>query len=57
MAQESSTRVMLVTALLYLAGDEYEGSEDFIKLAKQSEQELIQDLIHAATYYKELNND
>ena len=56
MEKQLSTREMLVTSLLYLAGDEYEGSEDFIKLAKQSEQELIQELIHVATYYKELND-
>lgn len=57
MAQELSTRAILVTALLDLAGDEYETSEDFIKMAYKSEQELIQDLIHVANYYKNLNDD
>jgi len=57
MAQELSTRAILVTALLDLAGDEYETSDDLIKMAYKSEQELIQDLIHVANYYKNLNDD
>ena len=54
---ELSTRAILVTALIDLAGDEYETTDDFIKMAKKSEQELIQDLIHVANYYKNLNDD
>ena len=57
MAQELSTRAILVTALLDLAGDEYETSDDLIKMAYKSEQELIQDLIHVAHYYKNLNDE
>lgn len=57
MAKELSTRALLVTALIELAGDEYETTEDFIKMAQKSEQELIQDLIHVAHYYKNLNDD
>lgn len=55
--EKLSTRAILVTALLDLAGDEYETTEDFIDMAKKSEQELIQDLIHTATYYKNLNDE
>lgn len=54
MEKELSTRAILVTALLDLAGDEYETTEDFIVMSKKSEQELIQDLIHVANYYKQL---
>lgn len=57
MVKDLSTRAILVTALIDLAGDEYETTEDFIKMAKKSEQELIQDLIHVANYYKNLNDD
>ena len=57
MEKELSTRALLVTALIELAGDEYESTEDFIKMAQKSEQELIQDLIHVANYYKNLNDD
>lgn len=57
MVKELSTRALLVTALIELAGDEYESTEDFIKMAQKSEQELIQDLIHVAHYYKNLNDD
>lgn len=57
MAKELSTRAILVTALIDLAGDEYETTEDFVKMAQKSEQELIQDLIHVAYYYKNLNDE
>jgi hypothetical protein len=57
MVKDLSTRAILVTALIDLAGDEYETTEDFIKMAYKSEQELIQDLIHVANYYKNLNDD
>lgn len=57
MVKDLSTRAILVTALIDLAGDEYETTEDFIKMAKKSEQELMQDLIHVANYYKNLNDD
>ena len=57
MVKDLSTRAILVTALIELAGDEYETTEDFIKMAYKSEQELIQDLIHVANYYKNLNDD
>jgi len=57
MVKDLSTRAILVTALIDLAGDEYETTEDFSKMAYKSEQELIQDLIHVANYYKNLNDD
>ena len=57
MAKELSTRAILVTALIDLAGDEYETTEDFVEMAQKSEQELIQDLIHVAYYYKNLNDE
>lgn len=57
MAKELSTRAILVTALIDLAGDEYETTEDFVNMAQKSEQELIQDLIHVAYYYKNLNDE
>lgn len=57
MVKDLSTRAILVTALIDLAGDEYDTTEDFINMAKKSEQELIQDLIHVANYYKNLNDD
>lgn len=57
MAKELSTRAILVKALIDLAGDEYETTEDFVKMAQKSEQELIQDLIHVAYYYKNLNDE
>jgi hypothetical protein len=57
MKKELSTRAIIVSALIELAGDEYETTDDFVKMAKKSEQELIQDLIHVATYYKNLNDD
>jgi hypothetical protein len=55
--EKLSTRAILVTALIDLAGDEYETMEDFIDMARKSELELIQDLIHTARYYKNLNDE
>lgn len=52
-----NTRIVLIDALLELAGDEFESSEDFIQLAKKSEERLIQDLIDTARYYKNLNDE
>jgi hypothetical protein len=55
--EKLSTRAILVTALIDLAGDEYETMEDFIDMARKSELELIQDLIHTARHYKNLNDE
>jgi len=55
--EKLSTRAILVTALIDLASDEYETTEDFIDMAKKSELDLIQDLIHTARYYKNLNDE
>lgn len=55
--EKLSTRAILVSALIDLSVDEYETTEDFIKMAQKSEQELIQDLIHVAYYYKNLNDE
>lgn len=52
-----SIRAMLVTALIDLAGDELETTEDFIKLSKNTEEELIEQIIHTAYYYKNLNDE
>ena len=56
MAKET-LRAKLITALLDLAGDELETSNDLIKLAMNSEEELIEQIIHTAHYYKNLNDD
>jgi hypothetical protein len=51
------SRARLVTALIELAGDELETTEDFIRLCKNTEAELIEQIIHTAYYYKNLNDD
>ena len=51
-----TTRENFISAIVYLAGDELETFEDMLKLAKESEDQLINRLIGIAYYYKdELN--
>jgi hypothetical protein len=54
--KKETTRERLVDAIIELGGDEFEHSDDYIKLAKESEDELISRLIDIANYYHdELN--
>ena len=52
-----TTREILIDAIIDLAGDEYETSKDFIKLAKFSEQQLVEELINIAEYFRDRDND
>ena len=49
---QQTLREKLITAILDLSGDEFDNYDDFIKLAKKSEEQLDDDLIHIADYYK-----
>jgi len=54
--KKETTRERLITTIIYLGGDEFEHSDDYIKLAKESEDELVSRLINIAQYYHdELN--
>jgi len=52
-----TTREILIDAIIDLAGDEYETSNDFIKLAKFPEQQLVEELINIAEYFRDRDND
>jgi hypothetical protein len=48
-----TAREKLVDAIIDLAGDEFESRQDFIELAKESEEQLVERLVHIAHYYKQ----
>ena len=52
-----TTREILIDAIIDLAGDEYQTSNDFIKLAKFPEQQLVEELINIAEYFRDRDND
>ena len=49
-------REKLINAILDLAGDEFEDKNSLIKLAKMSEEELVDNLINIGEYYRDENN-
>lgn len=46
-------REKLITSILDLASDELEDTKEIIELAKESEEQLLDRLIHIAKYYYE----
>jgi hypothetical protein len=54
--QEESIREILIDNIIDMAGDEYESSADFVKLAKKSNKELVLEMINLAQYFREQNN-
>lgn len=46
-------REKLIDAILDLSSDEFEDSKEIIELAKESEEQLLDRLIHIAKYYYE----
>lgn len=52
-----NTREKLVDAIITLAGDEYQDRHSLILLAKMDEEELIDNLISIAEYYKDESYD
>lgn len=48
-----TTRVKLINAIVELAEDEYETNSDYLLLAKQSEEELIDTLISIAQWHQQ----
>lgn len=55
--KQPTTREKLIDAILDLSGDEFESNYSFVKLAKESEDELIDRLINIADYYQEQANN
>ena len=54
--QEQNIREILIDNIIDMAGDEFESSADYIKLAKKSNKDLILEMINLAQYFREQNN-
>lgn len=50
---QTTTRELLIEAIIDFAGDEFESSLDYVKLSKKSEYELIKELINIAEYFRD----
>ena len=54
--KKETTREKLINAIVQLAEDEYETNSDYLLLAKQSEDELIDTLIAIAEWHQQNSN-
>jgi hypothetical protein len=50
-------REILIENIIDMAGDEFESSADWIKLAKKSDRELVLEIINIAQYFRTINNN
>jgi hypothetical protein len=46
-------RTKLIDAIIDLSGDEFESKQDFLELAKESEDQLVDRLIAIAEFYRD----
>jgi hypothetical protein len=52
MIENKSFRATLIDAIIEHAGDEYEKKQDYIDLAKQSQEELLNNLLNILNWYR-----
>jgi hypothetical protein len=57
MAQEQTMRTKLIDAIFDMAGDEIETVQDAKKFASMSDEQLVDELINIAEYYRNQAND
>ena len=57
MAQEQTMRTKLIDAIFDMAGDEIETVQDAKKFAAMSDEQLVDELINIAEYYRNQSND
>lgn len=50
-------RAELIHAIVDLAGDELESHKDYIELAIKSDEQLVEQLINIARYYKNISDE
>lgn len=50
-------REKLIDAIIDMAGDEFETTTDVIKLAKMSDEQLVDEVINIAEYYRNQSNE
>ena len=53
--EEQNIREILINNIIDMTADEFETSDEWVKLAKKSNTELVLDMINIAQYYKNLN--
>lgn len=54
--EEQNIREILIDNIIDMAGDEFESSADYVKLAKKSNKELVLEIINLAQYFRTQNN-
>lgn len=53
---DNKVRMLLVTAIIDFAGDEYETTKDLLDLAFKSEAELVSELVSICRYFRDRDN-
>ena len=51
--KEETIRELLIDNIIDMAGDEFESSADWVKLAKKSNKELVLEMINLAQYFRQ----
>lgn len=54
--ENETLRELLIENIIDMAGDEFETRQDWIKLAKKSNKELVLEIVNLAKYFREQNN-
>jgi hypothetical protein len=57
MTQEQTMRTKLIDAIFDMAGDEIETVQDAKKFASMSDEQLVDELINIAEYYRTTSNE
>ena len=57
MTQEQTMRTKLIDAIFDMAGDEIETVQDAKKFASMTDEQLVDELINIAEYYRTTSND
>lgn len=53
---DNKVRILLITAIMDFAGDEYETSKDLLDLALKSEADLVSELVSICRYFRDREN-
>ena len=55
--QSETLREKLVNNIIYYAGNDYESRQDYLELARESDEQLVDRLIHILDYYHDCYNN
>jgi thymidine kinase len=53
---DNKVRVLLITAIMDFAGDEYETTDDLLALSFKSEADLVSELVSICRYFRDREN-